>query len=112
MFQQYVSNFLSLAGLLTPKQMDAFKMALAKAAGKPLEDRVVEHRKARQGLEEIIKDIEQPQNARADTKEKRIEGFEMVEDKAKENYRDHFGGSLAGHGDCRRNPGALVAGIN
>ena len=31
MFQQYVTNYLSLAGLLTPKQMDAFKMALGQS---------------------------------------------------------------------------------
>ncbi|WP_321418460.1 hypothetical protein [uncultured Desulfobacter sp.] len=31
----------------------------------------------------MIKEIQQPENARADTKEKNIEGFEMVEEKAK-----------------------------
>ncbi len=84
MFQQYVTNYLSLAGLLTPKQMDAFKMALAKAAGKPLEERIASHEQARQGLEKVIKEIEQPENSQAQTKEKNIEGFEMVEEKAKE----------------------------
>jgi len=82
MFQQYVTNYLSLAGLLTPKQMDAFKMALAKAAGKPLEKRIAELQQARQGLEKVIKEIQQPENARTRTKEKNIEGFEMVEEKA------------------------------
>jgi cobaltochelatase CobN len=84
MFQQYVTNYLSLAGLLTPKQMNAFKMALAKAAGKPLEKRIAGYQKARQGLEKVIKEIQQAENARSDTKEKNIEGFEMVEEKAKE----------------------------
>jgi cobaltochelatase CobN len=84
MFQQYVTNYLSLAGLLTPKQMDAFNMALAKAAGKPLEKRIAEYQKARQGFEKVIKEIQQPENARTNTKEKNIEGFEMVEEKAKE----------------------------
>jgi cobaltochelatase CobN len=84
MFQNYVTNFLSLSGLLTPKQMNAFKMALAKATGKTLEELKNDHKKARQNLDKVIEKIQKSENVQAKTHGESIEGFEMVEEKAKE----------------------------
>jgi cobaltochelatase CobN len=81
MFQDYVTNFLSLAGLLTPEQMDRFKTALAKASGKTLEEQMADHHQARQNLEKIIEQIQKDEDARAKTRGENIEGFEMVEEK-------------------------------
>jgi len=84
MFQNYVTNFLSLAGLLTPKQMDQFKTALAKASGKTLEEQLSEHNKARQNLEKTIERIQKNEDIQARTQGENIEGFEMVEEKLDE----------------------------
>lgn len=84
MFQNYVSNFLSLAGLLSPKEMDAFKMAIAKATGKTLEEQKNEYKKQRESLEKTIHEIQKMENAQAKTQGKNIEGFEMVEEKVEE----------------------------
>jgi cobaltochelatase CobN len=81
MFQNYVTNFLSLAGLLTPKQMDRFKTALAKASGKTLEEQISEHNKARENLEKTIEQIQKNEDIQARTQGENIEGFEMVEEK-------------------------------
>ena len=82
MFQNYVTNFLSLAGLLTPKQMETFKMVLAKATGKTLEEQKQDYQKVRQGLAKIIEEIKKEESAPAKTQDKSKEGFEMVEEKA------------------------------
>ena len=59
----------------------------------------------------MIREIEQPENPQASTKEKNIEGFEMVEEKAAETTVDNLGVCLAGHGDCGGYPGAFVCRI-
>ena len=84
MFQNYVTNFLSLAGLLTPKQMDQFKTALAKASGKTLEEQMEEHKKVRQNLKKTIEQVQKNEDAQAKTQAENIEGFEMVEEKLEE----------------------------
>ena len=81
MFQHYVTNFISLAGLLTPKQLEAFKLALAEAAGRSLDERKKEHTEVRSNLKEIIKKIRKEESVQSDKQGKAVEGFEMVEEK-------------------------------
>ncbi|BBO87893.1 cobaltochelatase subunit CobN [Desulfosarcina ovata] len=81
MFQNYVTNFLSLAGLLTPKQMDQFKTTLAKASGKTLEEQIADHQQVRRNLETTVKEIQKNEDVKAATQGENIEGFEMVEEK-------------------------------
>ena len=83
-FHTYVTNFLSLAGLLSPKQLDQFKLLLAKAAGKPMEDVETERRQARESLQQTIEQIKQEEVVHARTEGKNIEGFEIEEERAEQ----------------------------
>ena len=84
LFQQHVTSYISLAGLLTPEQLTQFEMALAKAAGKPLAQRREDHQKAREGLKKTIEEIRCTEKVQGDSSRKEIEGFEMVEEKVDE----------------------------
>ena len=50
MLQQFVANIISLNGLLTPQQLDQFKMVIAKATGRTQE----ENEAARQALHKSL----------------------------------------------------------
>ena len=91
LFQNYVTNFLSLAGLLTPDQMEAFKMSLAKATGKTQEELKNAHEATRQNLEKIIQEIRQEENVQARAQGENIKGFEMVEENFKETQATSSG---------------------
>lgn len=80
MFQEYVTNLISLAGLLTPMQLDAFKAALAKAAGQPLDELKKEYRKVRKNLENTTKEIRKQEKIQAKAPGDSIEGLEIVEE--------------------------------
>jgi len=82
MLQQFVANIISLYGLLTPRQMDQFKLELAKATGRTQEENEAARQKIRESLTKTIKTIQKEENVNAKTEGKKIEGFEMVEEKA------------------------------
>ena len=84
MLQQFVANIISLYGLLTPQQLDQFKMAIAKATGKTQEENEAEHQQTRKSLQETIKEIQEEESVKAKTEGKKIEGFEMVDEKQEE----------------------------
>jgi hypothetical protein len=58
-------NFLSLAGLLTPKQMETFKMALAKATGKTLEEQTNDYNQVRKNLKKVVDKIQKAESVQA-----------------------------------------------
>jgi len=84
MLQQFVTNIISMFGLLTPKQMDQFKMALAKATGRTQEENEAQSKQARESLTKVIEEIQKEESIKAKTEGKKIEGFEMVEEKMEE----------------------------
>jgi len=81
MLQQFVTNIISLFGLLTPQQMDQFKMVLSRATGKTQEEAENAYEMLREGLGETIKKVQKEERVKAKTEGKKIEGFEMVEKK-------------------------------
>lgn len=84
MLQQFVANIISLHGLLTPQQLDQFKMVIAKATGSTQEENEAKSKKARESLKKTIEEIQKEESVKAKTREKNIEGFEMVEEKREE----------------------------
>ena len=84
MLQQFVTNIISMFGLLTPKQMDQFKMILAKATGRTQEENEAESKRARESLTKVIEEIQKEESIKAETEGKKIEGFEMVEEKTED----------------------------
>lgn len=84
MLQKFVTNIISLYGLLTPKQLDQFKMTIAKAVGKRQAEHEAAHAKIRQGLKEPIEKNQQEEEIKAKTQGKQIKGFEMADETAKE----------------------------
>ena len=81
MLQQFVANIISLSGLLTPQQLEQFKMVIAKATGRTQEENEAARQKVREGLEKTIQEVQKEENIKAKTKGKKIEGFEMVDEK-------------------------------
>lgn len=81
MLQQFVANIISLNGLLTPRQLDQFKMVIAKATGKTQEENEAKNKKTREGLKKTIEEIQKDESVKAKTEGKKIEGFEMVDAK-------------------------------
>ena len=81
MLQQFVANIISLYGLLTPEQLEQFKMVLAKATGKTQEENEAARQKVQESLKKTIKEIQQEESVKAETEGKKIEGFEMVDEK-------------------------------
>jgi cobaltochelatase CobN len=65
MFQTFYYQFLSLAGLLTPKQMETFKMALAKATGKTLEEQTNDYNQVRKNLKKVVDKIQKAESVQA-----------------------------------------------
>ena len=81
MLQQFVANIISLYGLLTPEQLDQFKMVIAKATGSTQEENEAKSKKARESLKKTIEEIQREESVKAKTEGKKIEGFEMVDEK-------------------------------
>jgi len=92
MLQEFVTNIISLYGLLLPQQMDRFKTVLSKATGKTQEENQRKNREVRESLVGAIKNINKEKVHNAETKGKSIQGFEMVEEKP-ENTRITSSGS-------------------
>lgn len=81
MLQQFVANIISLYGLLTPQQLDQFKMVIAKATGRTQEENEAEYKKTRESLKKTVQEIQKEESVKAKTEGKKIEGFEMVDAK-------------------------------
>lgn len=84
MFQQFVTNIISLNGLLTPRQLDQFKMVIAKATGRTREENQAKREKSRESLKKTIQEIRKEERVKAQNQGKKIEGFEMVDEKPEE----------------------------
>jgi cobaltochelatase CobN len=84
MLQQFVTNIISLNGLLTPRQLDQFKMVIAKATGRIQEENEAKSKKARESLKKTIQEIQKEESVKAKNEGKKIEGFEMVDEKSEE----------------------------
>jgi cobaltochelatase CobN len=93
MLQKFVTNIISLYGLLTPKELEQFKMVVAKAVGKTQTEHEAEHVKTREGLKETIEQIQQEEAVKADKEGKQLKGFEMVEEKMEETKVTSSGSS-------------------
>lgn len=93
MLQQFVTNIISLFGLLTPQQLDQFKMVLAKATGRTQKENEAESKRARENLTKVIKEIQKEENVKAETKGQKIEGFEMIEEKTEDTKLTASGSS-------------------
>ena len=81
MLQQFVTNIISLSGLLTPQQLDQFKMVMAKATGRSRAENEAARQKVRESLKKSIQEIQKEERVKAKTEGKKIEGFEMVDEK-------------------------------
>ena len=81
MLQQFVANIISLNGLLTPQQLDQFKMVIAKATGRTQEENEAARQKIQESLKKTVQEIQKEENVKAKTDGKKIEGFEMVDEK-------------------------------
>ena len=84
MLQQFVTNIISLYGLLTPQQLEQFRMVIAKATGMTQEENEAKHKSHRDSLTKTIEDIRKEESANAETGKKKIEGFEMAEEKSED----------------------------
>ncbi|SDU32380.1 cobaltochelatase subunit CobN [Desulfobacula phenolica] len=93
MLQKFVTNIISLHGLLTPKELEQFKMVIAKAVGKTQAEHEAEHAKTREGLKEPIEKNQQEETIKAKTQGKQMKGFEMVEEKMEETKVTSSGSS-------------------
>ena len=93
MLQKYVTNIISLYGLLTPKELEQFKMTLAKAVGKTQEAHEADHKKMRAALEDVSRKNRQEETVKAEDAPEKIEGYEMVEEKAEETQVTSSGAS-------------------
>lgn len=81
MLQQFVTNIISLYGLLTPQELEQFKMVIARATGSTQEENEARSKKARESLQKTIEEIQKEESVTANTEGKKIEGFEMVDQK-------------------------------
>ena len=91
--QQFVTSIISLFGLLTHQQMDQFKMVIAKATGGTQEENEAKRKKTRESLKKTIEEIQKEESVKAKTEGKKIEGFEMVEEKMEETKTTASGSS-------------------
>lgn len=80
MLQQFVANLVSLYGLLTPQQLDQFKMVIAKATGKTQAENEAAHQKTRENLQKPMQQNQAEEPVKSEEPGKNIEGYEMVEE--------------------------------
>ena len=92
MLQQFTVNIISLYGLLTPEQLDQFKLEFAKATGRTREENEARYQKTRESLARTLEEIQKDESVKAKTDGKKLEGLEMVEEKA-EKTRSTASGS-------------------
>ncbi len=97
-FNQFVANVISMTGICTPQQLADFKLQIAKATGKKVEDKIedktaVEPEISTVNLSKKIEKVKEPvsesteekkQAEKNEPEKKTIEGFEMVEEKSEE----------------------------
>ena len=81
MLQQFVANIISLNGLLTPEQLEQFKMVIAKATGKTQEENEAARKALQKSLQKTLEQTRKEETAKAKTEGKKIEGLEMVDEK-------------------------------
>lgn len=85
MLQQFVANMISVTGLLTPKQLDQFKMQIAKATGKTIQDEIkAKGNKTVESLTKSMNEVQKEEKKMNKSEKKKIEGFEMIEEKAED----------------------------
>ncbi|MDA3971852.1 MAG: cobaltochelatase subunit CobN [Desulfobulbaceae bacterium] len=82
MLQQFTANIISLYGLLTPAQLDQFKLEVAKATGRTQQENEAQYQKTRESLAKTLTEIQKEESVKAKTEGKKLEGLEMVEEKA------------------------------
>lgn len=93
---QFITNIISVAGLLTPEQLDMFKMQIAKATGKKIDEIEQKKNEPKESLskkEEPVEQRQKQENVKSDTEGKKIEGFELVEEKSEETNVTSSGSS-------------------
>ncbi len=90
---QFITNIISVAGLLTPQQLDMFKMQIAKATGKKMIEKETANNKPKEALSKTKEVKQKDENVKSKTEGKKIEGFEMVEEKAEETKMSTSGSS-------------------
>ncbi len=105
MLQKFVTNIVSLYGLLTPKQIEQFKMTVAKAVGKTQAEHEAAHQEMRKELadasaknrqEEKVEPLKEEEKMTARKEDdKKIKGYEMVEEKAEKTQMTSSGSSWA-----------------
>jgi cobaltochelatase CobN len=93
--QRVVTEIIARHGLLTPPQLDRFKRVMAKATGQTQKEQEAEHQKTREGLTRTLQEIQKDEDILAQGERKKIEGFEMVEQKPQETNRTASGSPWA-----------------
>jgi cobaltochelatase CobN len=93
MLQKFVTNIISLYGLLTPKELEQFKTVIAKAVGKTQAEHEALHQQVRNSLKNAMEKNKQEENVTAQENKKQMEGFEMVEEKMEETKVSSSGSS-------------------
>ncbi|WDP91028.1 MAG: cobaltochelatase subunit CobN [Desulfobacter sp.] len=93
MLQKFVTNIISLYGLLTPKELEQFKMTIAKAVGKTQAEHEAARREMRKALEKASEKNRQEEKVKAKENKKKLEGYEMVEEQAEKTQVTSSGSS-------------------
>lgn len=93
MLNKFVTNIISLHGLLTPEQMEAFKMTVAKAVGRTQAEHEADHQKMRESLKKASEQNREEEKVKSREDKKKIKGYEMVEEKAQETHVTSSGSS-------------------
>jgi len=82
--QKMVTEIITRHGLLTRRQLERFTAVMAQAAGKTRQEQEAEQKKTREGLTRTIQEIQKDEPIPVTGERKKIEGFEMVEEKRRE----------------------------
>ncbi|WP_028581804.1 cobaltochelatase subunit CobN [Desulfogranum japonicum] len=93
MLQKFVANIVSLYGLLTPKELEQFKMTIAKAVGRTQAEHEADHQKMRQALDKASEKNRQEESVKAKENEQKLQGYEMVEQPAEKTEVTSSGSS-------------------
>ncbi len=93
MLQQFVTNIISLYGLMSQQQLELFKMTLAQATSMSQKESEAKIKKMQEGLTKTIKEIKKDEEINTKTKGKAIEGFELVDEKQNETKVTSSGSS-------------------
>jgi cobaltochelatase CobN len=93
MLQKYVANIVSLYGLLTPRQLEQFKMTIARAVDRTQEQHEADHAEMREALKKTSEKNQQEEKLEAEDKPEKIQGYEMVEETAEDTQMTSSGAS-------------------